>query len=41
MISEFKLDEVEAQKAEAFEEAHSHPNVRKSAIGGHNLLQLV
>lgn len=35
MITKFELNESEAEKAEAFEEAHSHPDVRKGAIGGH------
>lgn len=35
MITKFELNESEAKKAEAFEEAHFHPDVRKGAIGGH------
>lgn len=35
MITKFELNEVEAERAEKFEEAHSHPDVRKGAIGGH------
>jgi hypothetical protein len=35
MITEFRLNEIEAKRAEEFEEKHAHPNVRKGAIGGH------
>lgn len=35
MITEFKLNESEAQKAKEFEEKHRHPDIYKGAIGGH------
>ena len=35
MITEFKLNESEAQKAKEFEERHRHPDIYKGAIGGH------
>ena len=35
MITKFELNDIEEKRAEDFEEAHSHPDVRKGAIGGH------
>ena len=32
---EFKLNEVETERAEAFQEKHRHPEIYKGAIGGH------
>ena len=35
MTMKFELNEVETERAEAFQEKHRHPEVYKGAIGGH------